>query len=684
MPQKWLGWPDGKKFAFVLTHDVESKNGLTCLQSLADLETSLGLFSSFNFVGADYPIPSALIDRLNSDQFEIGIHGLHHNGLMYVSKRTFYRHTQGIRQLMKQWNAKGFRSPSMHRNLDWIHALNSEYDASTFDTDPFEPQPDGTGTIFPFWVPHRDNTSGYVELSYTLPQDFTLFIILKEKNIDIWKRKLDWIAKKGGMALLITHPDYMSWDESDRGPEKYPVAYYREFLEYAKSKYDGQYWHALPREVASYYKSFHIHNNNSGLRVSNSIQMNVCMPTYSYYESDNRVKRYAESLVKGGSTVDVFSLNANNDPAFEIMNGVRIHRIQKRKRNEKDKWSYFLKLILFLIRSTKSITLSHLKKRYDLVHVHNVPDFEVFSAIVPKITGSKIILDIHDIVPELFCSKFKNKKKSKWFQILQLVEKLSTSFADHVIVSNAIWGDRIAERSIGRDKCSIMINYPDSSIFNIKNQHKNREREFILYPGSLNQHQGLDVALKAFASIKDLIPKIDFHIYGEGPALNDLIKLSLQLGIQDRVKFKESLPIQQIAQIMACAKCGVVPKKADLFGNEAFSTKVLEFMSLGVPVVLSNTAIDQYYFNSSQVLFFESGNVKSLAEKLLQILTDNTLREKLVSNSLQFVKENTWDAKKHIYFSIVNSLVGESKDRLRIQPDKQQGIEEKVSKAAGA
>ena len=156
---------------------------------------------------------------------------------------------------ISKWNIEGFRSPSMYGNLQWMHALNIKYDASTFDVDPFEPQPAGVRTIFPFWVPNRDKTRGYVELPYTLPQDFTLFIILREQSIDLWKAKLDWIAENGGMALIITHPDYMSMSKSERRYDQYPVEYYQEFLEYIKTKYNQKYWHALPREMAAFWKT---------------------------------------------------------------------------------------------------------------------------------------------------------------------------------------------------------------------------------------------------------------------------------------------------------------------------------------------------------------------------------------------------------------------------------------------
>ena len=141
----------------------------------------------------------------------------------------------------------------MHHNLKWLHDLNVEYDASTFDTDPFEPQSDGVGTIFPFWVRKNAGHTGYVELPYTLPQDFTLFVLMKERNIDIWKQKLDWIVEKGGMALLNVHPDYMKFDGGKLGIEEYPAEYYKEFLEHVKTKYKGQYWHALPRDITHYF-----------------------------------------------------------------------------------------------------------------------------------------------------------------------------------------------------------------------------------------------------------------------------------------------------------------------------------------------------------------------------------------------------------------------------------------------
>jgi hypothetical protein len=252
-PDGWSGWPDGKRFALVLTHDVETAKGLDKCYKLIRLEERLGFRSSFNFVAEEYNIMPELRHYLTSNGFEVGIHGLYHDGNLYKSKKIFQRQAVRINQYLKEWESVGFRAPSMYHNLDWTHKLDIEYDASTFDTDPFEPQPDGMGTIFPFFVQGNSSQKGYVELPYTLSQDFNLFIIMQEKTIDIWKQKLDWIAEQGGMALFITHPDYMNFDRTKLSHEEYPVKYYKEFLEYIKSRYEDQYWHALPKDVARFW-----------------------------------------------------------------------------------------------------------------------------------------------------------------------------------------------------------------------------------------------------------------------------------------------------------------------------------------------------------------------------------------------------------------------------------------------
>src|ERR1017187_982876 len=256
-PEAWPGWPGGKQFALILTHDVEGRVGLQKCRELMNLEKRLGFCSSFTLIPqGEYSSTTEFRQELVDNGFEVGGHDLYHNGKLFLSKSEFIRNVPHINRHLKEWGAKGFRSGFMLHNLEWLHELDIEYDLSTFDTDPFEPQPQGRHTIFPFWVPRPPHSGngrrGYVEMPYTLPQDSTLFLLLGERQPDIWFQKLDWIAKHGGMVLLDAHPDYMAFGEGCQNGREYPVDFYIRLLEYIRSKYSGAYWHALPREVAQF------------------------------------------------------------------------------------------------------------------------------------------------------------------------------------------------------------------------------------------------------------------------------------------------------------------------------------------------------------------------------------------------------------------------------------------------
>jgi peptidoglycan/xylan/chitin deacetylase (PgdA/CDA1 family) len=256
-PEGWTGWPEGKRFAFILTHDVDTARGLLRCSLLADLEESLGFRSSFNFVAEGYKVTPAHREHLLDRGFEVGIHGIKHNGNPFSSQKTMQMQVPKINRYLNEWGAVGFRCPSMYHDLDCIGNLDILYDSSTFDTDPFEPQPDGVETIFPMWIPALLPRQGYVELPYTLPQDFTLFILMEERDTDIWRRKLDWIAESGGMALVNSHPDYMNFGERMSRPDEYRYQLYADFLQYARSSYKDQYWHLLPKDIASFWAEHH-------------------------------------------------------------------------------------------------------------------------------------------------------------------------------------------------------------------------------------------------------------------------------------------------------------------------------------------------------------------------------------------------------------------------------------------
>jgi len=252
MRNNTYSWPDQKKFCFAISHDVEDKRGLSKCLGLAKIEKDLGFRSCFSFVPERYEVPDEIKNYLIENGFEIAIHGLKHDGKLFRTETEFLKRAKKINNYIHDWGVSGFYAPSMIHNLEWMHNLDIKYDASTFDTDPFEPQSDVNGTIYPTIIKNEKNNSHYIEIPYTLAQDITIFIILEEKNTDLWRQKLTWLVENEGLVFIKTHPDYMYWENGKKKIDEYQSEYYIDFLKYIKEKYKGEYWHALPRQIASF------------------------------------------------------------------------------------------------------------------------------------------------------------------------------------------------------------------------------------------------------------------------------------------------------------------------------------------------------------------------------------------------------------------------------------------------
>ncbi|MDZ7336948.1 MAG: hypothetical protein ONB30_00255 [candidate division KSB1 bacterium] len=238
-------WPSGARFAFVITHDVESAAGQAFVRALAAVDERYGFRSSFNFVPEGYPVDRSLIGELHARGFEVGVHGLKHDGRLFSSRAEFERQAARINACLREWGAVGFRSPFTHRHPEWLQSLEIEYDASFFDTDPYETIAGGTMSIWPFFC------GRFVELPYTLAQDHILFEM--GRDAQFWLDKVDFIARWGGMVLVNAHPDYL------REPAHLEI--YEEFLQAMAGRRRNvepdnapAFWHALPRDLARWWR----------------------------------------------------------------------------------------------------------------------------------------------------------------------------------------------------------------------------------------------------------------------------------------------------------------------------------------------------------------------------------------------------------------------------------------------
>lgn len=679
-PADWPGWPLGKQFALVLTHDVEGFAGLNQCRQLMELEQKLGFRSSFNFVPeGEYRVSAELRGELVRNGFEVGVHDLRHDGKLYWNQADFSENARRINHYLKAWNAGGFRSGFMLHNRECIAELEVEYDSSAVDTDPFEPEPWIADSIFPFWVP-RAAGGGYVELPYTLPQDSTLFLILKETSPEIWRRKLDWIVLHRGMALIDVHPDYLGFQKGRRTISEYPVAWYEEFLLRIRDQYGGQYWNPLPREVAGWYKhelikagkipaptggaAPSIPRDQDAPKAGLLAGKRAAVVLYSYYESDPRPRREAEALCHAGMEVDVICLRPDaSQPWKTTVNGVRVFHVPLRRRRG-GKLLYIMQYGWFLLVSFALLTAWSLRRRYRLVHVHNMPDFLVFSALIPRWCGAKIILDLHDPMPELFQSIY-GLPESHWVvRALKKLERRSIGFASLALTPNLAFKQTFAARSCPPEKIRTVMNSPVTTIFNpdrhlTRTVGSARTKPFVLmYHGLLVERHGLDVAIRAVARLQPKIPSIELHLYGEpteySPAIEKLIH---ELQLEKAVFSHGYRPLEQIAASIAQIDLGLVPNRLSVFTAINFPTRIFEYLAMRKPVIVPRTRGIGDYFKPDEILFFEAGNVADLSDKIEWAHGHPGELQAVMERGLGVYQNWAWNLEEKRFLDLVEELV---------------------------
>ena len=384
--------------------------------------------------------------------------------------------------------------------------------------------------------------------------------------------------------------------------------------------------------------------------------MRACLLAYKFYECSPALQQFAITFAEQGDEIDVICLRRDHQPAFARDNGVNVYRLQHRVTNEKSSVSYLLRILKFLFRAGVFLSRSHLNRSYDLIHVQNVPDFLVFAAFLPRILGVPVILDVQDVVPEFYANKFARDRHSLVFKLLVILERLSAKFASEVIVPTHLWKDRLISRSVASSRCTVIRYLPNPRVFypRLKQQEN---RFLIVYPGTLNFHQGVDVAIKAFARVLKEIPGAEFHIYGEGPSKPYLTELARTLGIAHKVKLHEMLPKEQIVEVMAQSDLAVEPKLiGSRFANETCSVKLLEFMALGIPVIASRTQVHEFYYGGEMIKFYETDDDKELSNAILVLFRDEALRRSLACNALKYIQANNWLTERARYREVINRL----------------------------
>lgn len=389
--------------------------------------------------------------------------------------------------------------------------------------------------------------------------------------------------------------------------------------------------------------------------------MKICMLVHQNFFQDERVRRYTESLLDQGNSVDVIC--PSNPQYSGMIQGAKagVHTIpvvhKSNGRTRELLWEYFRALILYFLK----LTGLYLKNHYQIIHVHNMPDALVFAAIIPRLFGAKVILDIHDPMPEFFQSKFASGNGGFFARIIRLEEKISIWFVNAVIAANHNFRNNLILRGVPEGKITVVRNFPNRMLYDpAKYVRQPAENRFLLmYPGTIAPRYGLDVAIRGVKLLAEKFPQLELWIIGpDSEHKTELIQLTQELQVGERVKFFPPIPSNQVAERLAQADAGVYPAIPDAHMDIAIPTKVLEFTVMGLPVIASRITVIEQLFPAGLAYLFTPGSVQEFADCVEQVISNpDEVKQKLANIEKELLPLWTWDAEAEKYFALLTNLV---------------------------
>jgi glycosyltransferase involved in cell wall biosynthesis len=309
----------------------------------------------------------------------------------------------------------------------------------------------------------------------------------------------------------------------------------------------------------------------------------------------------------------------------------------------------------------------HLRNNYHVIHVHNMPDFLILTALIPRLLGAKVILDVHDPMPEFFMSKFQSNESSGAVRLMQAQERLSARVAHAVIAANPNFKDSLLRRGTPAKKVTVVMNVPDSSIFD-RSRHPRRKCTTegpltLLYPGTLAPRYGLDVAIRALGLLRHRIPSLRLVLVGDrSEYVDDLRRLAEELGVYDRVQIIPAVSIEDVPRLMSEAFAGIYPALPDPHMNIATPSKVLEYAAMGLPIIASRIRVLRDMFSESEILFFSPGEPQEMADCISRLVDNPELAGRLVENlDRGFGRSYSWFWERQKYYDLLGCITGDGR-----------------------
>lgn len=390
--------------------------------------------------------------------------------------------------------------------------------------------------------------------------------------------------------------------------------------------------------------------------------LRIGMVVHAYYLRDARVIRYGEALAQAGHDVTVICLQDPDDPPYEQVNGVTIYRVRFERRRGGKLWymlEYVLAFVLFIIKLTRL----ELKQHFDVVHVHNMPDFLIFTGFVSRLRGSKLILDLHDPMPELFMSKY-DLSRGAVIRILEIEERISCWYADALITVDQSFKDIFIRRGISGDKITIVRNMPDDSLFTLSDSmshiHPPADRFVLIFAGTIAERYRIVDVIRAVKIAQEAVPHILLRLVGkldkEGSYTQELQALTTELQLEDAVEFHPPVSLAEIPTLYRRAHLGLEPSRHDPYTDYVLPLKLLECVALGVPCLVSRRPTIERYFTDADVAYFEPGDVEGMAARIVELAHAPEKLTRLASNSLHVLERYNWPQERESYFGLLASL----------------------------
>jgi len=401
----------------------------------------------------------------------------------------------------------------------------------------------------------------------------------------------------------------------------------------------------------------------------------IGMISYDWYPFDPRVRRLAEAAVDGGYLVDVICLRQQGEKRYEVSNGIHVYRMPMERGFGRSLPITVLSWCCFLLLSGITITSLHLKHAYDVIHVHNMPDFLVFSALLPRLLGAKIILDVQDVSPELMAAKAKGRSRTMVTLLATWQERISTAFAHHVVTVGWPFEKLLLQRGVPPEKLTNILNSADPKLFPVSRRYlptsetSQEERPFILmYHGTLAYRNGLDIAIRALALALRVAPDLRLDICGRGEQLHFLKQLAMELGVSDHVVFSDPRPSDEIVDLVVHGDIGIIPYRSDGFMELVLPTKAYEFAWMHRPIIASNTSAIRSMFRSESIALCDPAKPESFAEAIIDLYQHPEKRDRMVASAAKDYELFRWELMAEHYQKILASLRWKQEQHEERQP----------------